>query len=429
MADSCWPGRHRGFDAVRAAKTCLAALLPAISGLLLAGCWDAHELEEYAFVTVVGVDVGERDDTIRVTYQISKPRNFASKESATTADKATEIVSIDTPSLYASRNLINAGTSRVLTLVQAKVLIVSEAFAKKGNLLLELESLVRERDFRRDIILITCRGKAEEFIRSNRPQLEKAPYRYYELITQTDSASGLVPDSQLHDFIVSSEGGDRSALTMLAGVREDDDREAQTEELDDLLAGELRIEGKNKVQFLGSAVYNDQKLIGLLTGRETRMAQLVRGKVKQFNAFVPDPEEEDKIVALLVRQQRRPDIRIDPFADPIRIDVAIDLDLDLTGQQNPNRRVTSNAYIERLQRAADERLTKQIEEVVRKSQEQFRCDFFGFYQTARQRCFTERCWDRVRWRERYSDAKVEVEIKTHIRRTGKQLDTVRGGNS
>ena len=383
-------------------------------------------MEEYAFVTVVGIDVGERDDTIRVTYQISKPRNFSSKESATTAEQATEIVSLETPSLFASRNLVNVSTSRVLTLVQAKVLIVSEEFARRGNLLLELESLVRERDFRRDIILITCKGEAEEFIRKNKPQIEKAPYRYYELITQTDSSTGLVPDTQLHDFMVASEGTDRTALTMLAGIREDDEREAQVENLDDLTAGELRLEGKNKVQFLGSAVYKDQRLIGLLTGQETRMTQLVQGKVRQFNMYIRDPDEDGKIVALLVRQQRQPSIRIDPFSDPIRISIRVELDADLAGQQNPNRPVTSYEYIARLERAAEEQLTERLEDVVAKSQNELESDFFGLYQMARLKCLTDRCWKNVKWERRFAEADIEVDVRTQIRRTGKQLDTLKG---
>ncbi len=386
-------------------------------------------MEEYAFVTVVGIDVGERDDTIRVTYQISKPRNFSSKESSTEAEDATEIVSLETPSLFASRNLANVSTSRVLTLVQAKVLIVSEAFAKRGNLLLELESLVRERDFRRDIILVTCKGEAEEFIRTNKPQLEKAPYRYYELITQTDASTGLVPSTQLHDFMVASEGADRTALTILAGVKEDDERGAQVGNLDDLTAGELRLEGNNNVQFLGSAVYRDQKLIGLLSGEETRMAQLVQGKVKQFHMYVPDPDRDGKIVALLARQQRQPIVRVDPFSDPIRISMTIELDLDLAGQQNPDRPVTSYEYIARVERAAEERLKDRLENVVAKSQDELESDFFGLYQTARLRCFTARCWKKVRWGERYAEADIEVDVRTHIRRTGKQLDTVKGGDS
>jgi len=407
----------------------LAALLPAISALALAGCWDARELEEYAFVTVVGIDVGERDDTIRVTYQISKPRNFSSKESATSAENATEIVSLETRSLYASRNLVNVSTSRVLTLVQAKVLIVSEAFARRGNLLLELESLVRERDFRRDIILITCKGSAEEFIRENKPQLEKAPYRYYELITQTDSSTGLVPDTQLHDFMVASEGSDRTALTMLAGIREDDEREAQVENLNDLTAGELRLEGKNKAQFLGAAVYKDQKLIGLLTGEETRMTQLVQGKVKQFNMYVEDPDDDGKIIALLARQQRQPNVRIDPFSDPIRVSIRIELDADLAGQQNPSRPVTSYEYIARLERAVEEQIREQLEDVVEKSQNELESDFFGLYQTARLQCMTERCWKNVKWERRFVEADIEIDVRTHIRRTGKQLDMLKGGDS
>ena len=107
------------------------------------------------------------------------------------------------------------------------------------------------------------------------------------------------------------------------------------------------------------------------------MTQLVQGKVRQFNMYIRDPDEDGKIVALLVRQQRQPSIRIDPFSDPIRISIRVELDADLAGQQNPNRPVTSYEYIARLERAAEEQLTERLEDVVAKSQNELESDFFG----------------------------------------------------
>jgi len=378
-------------------------------------------------VTVVGIDEGEDEGTIRVTYQISKPRNFSSREAATSAEDASEIISLEAPSLFTSRNLINVGTSRALTLVQAKVLVVSEAFARNGDVLMRLDSLVRERDFRRDIVLVTVKGKAEEFMRANKPQLEKAPYRFYELISQTAAASGLVPDTQLHDFIVDTESSNRTAVTMLAAVQEEDiDGEGQPFDLTDLTAGELRIDAANRVQFLGSAVYRGQKLVGTLTGRETRMMQLLQGRVEQFNLFVADPDEEGRVVSMQARQQERPDVTVNPFADPIRIKVRLRLDVDLAGQQNNRESVTSEDRIRKLERTVSRRLQETIERVVDKSQRELKGDIFRFYRVGRLRCMTDGCWNGVRWEERYPRAKVAVEVVTHIRRTGKQLDTVKG---
>lgn len=381
-------------------------------------------------MTVIGVDEGEREGTVRVTYQISKPRNFSSRESATSAEDAAEIISLEAPSLFASRNLINVGTSRVLTLVQAKVLVVSDAFAKQGDVLQRLDSLVRERDFRRDIVLVTVKGKAEEFIRANKPQLEKAPYRFYELISQTAAASGLVPDTQLHDFIVDSESPNRTAVTVLASLQEEGgEGEGQPFDLTDLTAGELRIESANRVQFLGSAVYRAQKLVGTLTGRETRMMQLIQGRVQQFNLFIADPDEEGRVVSMQARQQERPGISVNPFAEPIRIRVRLRLDLDLAGQQNDQASATSQDRIRKLERAVNRRLQDMIERVVDKSQRELGGDIFRFYRVGRLSCMTDGCWSGVRWDDRYPRAKVDVEVVTHIRRTGKQLETVRGSGA
>jgi hypothetical protein len=42
---------------------------------------------------------------------------------------------------------------------------------------------------------------------------------------------------------------------------------------------------------------------------------------------------------------------------------------------------------------------------------------------------TERCWKNVKWERRFVDARIEVDVRTQIRRTGKQLDTLKGGDS
>lgn len=371
-------------------------------------------------MTVMGIDVGNSNDTYRITYQIAKPRTMSESQSA---KESSEILTLEDRSLFGSRSLANSTLSRKINFVQTKVLVISERLARQKYALEYVESLIRDREFRRDIFLITSRGTAESFIKYNKTQLEKNTYKMYELIVQTGKTTGLIPFTQLQEFLVETQNLNSVALTIYGGVRKSQTFKSHSSE-DQTKAGDLSTHTKNPIQFLGSAVFSNQKMIGTLNGSETKQALMIRGDVTSVDESFLVPGEKNKYFSLRMRQQRKPKTLIDISHRPYRIQVTIPLDSDVTEVPGETNFVRSDQGITELEKRANEQMNKKTHHLIQKSQQQLGVDFFGFNKLVRMQCWTIPEYENTEWKKEYPKAKVTVTYDIHIRRTGRELGPV-----
>lgn len=406
-----------------------AFLLIALTLLSLPGCWGARETDEIAYALAVGFDKGEKD-TLVVTVSIANPR-FATGTGGGETDGARAVLSVETYAPIAMSDLINTAIDRRLSLQHAKAFVFSEELAREG-LNKWILPLMRYREVRDTSSVFVCRGQAKDFIKENSPFMEMGASKQFDLIARLSQEHGLYPNISLREFYESFKSQSIEATAPLAAVHEGELESAKPGfnrggelSLGKYIAGEVPVAGKNKVQFCGTAVFHRDKMIGYLNGQETRFQLMLMGLFNSGIISILDPfSEEPALAGFEVRQARSPkrQANIDPDGN-ITIDVDIFLEPELiayTGQNTVSRLDLKPAFEE----ALSIYIKEGCDNLIRRTQEEFRSDICGFGYLLRHHFLTIKPWEEFDWLNRYPDAEINVNVQSRIRRTGAIMKTV-----
>ncbi|MHB8156962.1 MAG: Ger(x)C family spore germination protein [Desulfocucumaceae bacterium] len=398
-------------------------LLLLLLTLLLQGCWGSRETDEMAYVLVMGFDKGP-DNNIIVTFQIANPRAIASPSGGGGGkEKPLLTLSVEAPLPIAAFNLLNVERSRQASLLHANAFIFSEELARQG-LEPSLNALNRYRETRGTAFIFVTRGKARDFMEKNLPELEISPSKQYELISRIQRLHALSPVVQFMDFYKRVKARDSQPLAPLASINKtgmQSDTRAEREKLGNYLAGDMP-STKGEAQFLGSAVFREDRMVGVLTGDETRYYNMLAGEMLNSFMIIKDPLDETKDIGLQLDQAKKPDIKVLFTTEGPLIEVEIFQEPELVG-------IASGINYEdvKLKKILENKLEDFIkircEELVARTQEEFRSDIFGFGRYARSNFLTVEKWRQADWLEVYPAARVNIKVNAVIRRTGLMAKT------
>lgn len=164
----------------------------------------------------------------------------------------------------------------------------------------------------------------------------------------------------------------------------------------------------------GSAVFLNDKLVGFLNGKETRAVNLIREKLK--NDIVTSPEEGDRFNSVeIIKAKSKNGVKIKD--NGVEITVNIDLHTTALSEINSEKDINEKE-IKELEDATSKVMKEEVEETIKKVQNQFKSDVFGFGKIVHQKNSDE--WKKVKsnWNELFSKAWVNVDVTTTIRRHG-----------
>lgn len=421
---------------MRKARAC-AFLIFALGLLVLSGCWGSRETDEMAYVLAVGLDKGEKENLV-ITVTIANPKVIAGISgggggngggSGGGEGGGTLIYSVESYSPLASIDLLNTTVDRRVSFLHTKAFIFSEELAREG-LGKWLYPLNRYRELRGTAQIFICRGKAKDFIEKNTPPLELSPTKQIELLNLMSRETGFYYITQFNEFYSDTKSESIHATIPLVALHEGGLESAKpgigrdgAATSGQYIAGEVPIAGASKAQVIGSAVFKEDKMVGVLNGQETRYYLILRGLIKSGITGMPDPNDPNAPVGLLVRQARPP--RYTTSIDP-EGNVAIDVDIynepeiisiasGYNYEEPANKALLEEYYSRQLQEG--------LQNLIRRTQEEFGTDIFGFGRQVKRKFWTVRSWREFQWFDRYSEASIHVTVHSKIRRTGLQLET------
>ncbi len=411
---------------MRTVRIC-ALFITILASLTLAGCWGSRESDGIAYVLAVGFDKGEKDSLV-VTVGIANPRTLVGGGGGGAggeSEKNIVVYSVETYAPLAMPNLLNTTIDRPLSLLHAKAFVFSEELAREG-LGKWLLPLIRNREVRGTSQIFISRGKAREFIENNNPFLTISPAKQYDLIYELSDEHGLYSSIQLTQFYDYLKSEAIEATAPLVGVHLGELESAKPGvakggdiALGKYVAGEVPVAGRNKAQFIGTAVFRHDKMLGTLNGQESRYYLMIRGLFGNGVTSVADPLSEDSaFVGFRVQQARDPEYKVNIDEDgKVSIDIDIFLEPEIIAYTGVNSIARSD-----LKPIYEEAFSKYIEQgcntLIKRTQEEFRSDIFGFGQHLTHRFWTVQDWEEFNWLHRYPDAEINVAVHSHIRRTG-----------
>lgn len=403
------------------------------------GCSGGVEVDDDVYAVAVGLDKGVNNKLIlTIEYPTYKKgggegqSGGSEKQGSSGAGGSNQIPganihTIETPSLLEGLDIFNMAISRRISMVHVKLLVISEELAREG-VGDYIGPLSRYRGTRNTLFVLVTRGKAVDFIKENKSNIGESLTKSIELMEEQSKKTGFFPDINLHEFyrdVVSSYSSPYAAyvgLNDFSKLKMGDGEEPKLVTQYDFLPGDMPRVGVAKREFVGTAVFDGDKMVGSLNPTETRYMLLLKGKVKSFIVSIEDKNAAGKAIVIDVSMGRAPSIKT-RFEEAIPvIDIELNLDADLESVQS-RLDYEQLGMIDELDDQIKDYFEKGMKKTLEKTQNELKSDVFGFGAKFAGYFTTIQEWEDYNWLSHYQEAKINTDIKVNVRRTGLTLES------
>ncbi|MFC5452685.1 Ger(x)C family spore germination protein [Paenibacillus aestuarii] len=394
-------------------------LIFTMAALLLSGCWDKLELEEQAYVVVLGLDLAEKN-LVNVTFQIANPQVGSTDKGNAPNEPPSDTLTFTAPDILSAKELANSVVTRKISFAHLRTLVIGEELAKTKLLPNIIVAALRDPEMRREINVIVSHEKSVTFIHHNKPKLETRPHKYYAFMQKRWRDTGHVPYATINRFM--QRVHEELFLTIYGTTNRVAAKEKKDE--DDYIAGEIPQISGDPVQIMGSAVLKDGVMIGKLTGEETRHVLLLRRKALShvFVSSYPDPLDNKYRVTVRLLKSSNTQIQINVKKDPPVIHVKVPIKAQVLSIPSLNNYVTDEGNQRLLTKAISNDLKEISTRLIQKTQQEYRAEPFVWFLDARKQFATLQAFEAYEWEKKYADAKVTVDFDVKIESFGKQMD-------
>ena len=405
-------------------------ILLLVIALVFSGCYDAREINDVAYVLLVGVDMGV-SDRFRVTFKFPSLKSGGGQDdsSGQAGDGLTyDTLTIDTPSFFAASELANINLARSINFMHTQFIVISEDIARNGLIGEFLAQIVRNSSIRYSTRLLISKGSAAELVEMLEPIEGSDLTKTCENLARQSEETGMFVDLALYDLHDCMKSTYHQPIAVLAAVNRGENFVEEGSVWGnkyqipgDYYAGDQPRKGGGKVELMGLAIFNGTRMVGKLTGHESRILAMVKGNFRKGTLVIPDPKQPGDIIAFEVRPARKPQVKIWFDGDKPFIDLKLHLEGDILGIQS-GIHYEDPGMLPVLENALERFIKTELNKILEKTQE-LNCDIFYFGHTAVKHFATIQEWEAYDWNSHYKDAEIKTEVRFYIRRTGTMIHT------
>lgn len=370
----------------------LSLLLAA--AFLLSGCSLSTQLEDQAYVLVMGLD-RTQDGQIELSTQIPKISGSMGESGSSGKAENYMQISVKANNFEGALEMLDWASPRNINLAQMKLIVLSRALASEkntGDLIANIAQT--ERLFTATKVAV-CEGTAKDFVAAIQPFIGTRISTDIEAMFSHYNNRGYVPESSLADLYYQTESVysdpmvTYALLDQAALKKENEDQKASTfarniEKLSTSYESEI------PTRYLGAAVFSEGRMQGILSGEETILANLLRNESESFRY-------ESGGQSLEFVPTRPVYLDVDTNADPVRI--RVNMVLSYAAQEKiPDENVLKAS------------LLHDLETMIQHTQ-RMHVEPFGFAERAARNFLTISDWVDFDWKNRYPDAKIEIRLR------------------
>lgn len=387
--------------------------------LINAGCGGGRDIDDISYTVVIGIDKAP-EKRLAITYQFAVPANFVGGAEKGSKYEPGIFNTITAANLAEARNLLQSTMSRIPNFTHTKAIIISEELARQG-LGDILSPFMRFREFRDTMYIIIVPETAQQFMEENQPKLGTTPSKYETFITK-DVESGYFLRSDFREFYARLKNNMGSPYAMMANINPKtmEVRPAKpkgpNEKVDDLKAGAIPRSGtENPAEIHGMALFRGDKMVGSMSGLDTRAMAMVSGRFKRSFLVLQDPLEPTKIVNINIHQGRKPKVEAEFVDGKPMIHINLLIEGEITSIES-GVNYEMEEYRIMLEEQGAQLVTQQIHDFIRTTQE-LQCDPAGLGANFRA---AMKNWDeveRIDVVDLYSRAEISVAVIMKVRRT------------
>lgn len=399
-----------------------------ITPFLTTGCYDRQELEQQAFVTILGVDAAP-GGLIDCTFRIALPTNPSSAGGGGKTPLAGAVpVTFRAHSITEAMLLANSSVERTITFSHLTDIIFGKKVAEKG-ILPYIRPMVRFREFRRTTLFSVSSSTAREVIAEQKPMLESSTGRIADSIAMVGSRTGLYPTAHIHDLMSAIENPHEDIIAPVFAVNDavlsdPKAKEGITDPGVNYRVGQIRTVGGNPVETIGAAVFRGDKMVDYLDGQDCIFVNILRGGVRTTRFDFADPEEKAQNISAVMRREHEPryNIMLNPKNTSVNIDLPIDVDITNVGSGVD---YTQPIMHQRLESSLSQQLSDRLTKIINKLEIEDGTDCIPISKHIRSRFRTHQEFENFPWEKRMKTAQIAVHVTARVRRFGIQMEPLR----
>lgn len=396
---------------MRRCRRIFIILLLGLNIFTLAGCWDRNELEDLAIVSGVGIEKGSQGK-IRVVVQIintgALTKGVGSK--AVEFEKGYRNAAAEGDTIYDALNNLGVMSPFKINLSHTTLFIISEDLARGNGLKDILDFLERDPQIRFDGWVIIGRGSLTNMLDVVGRITTTPADRIANMIKFHHDNFSYVP-LKLAEFIRLTQSESSQPYTGVVEIQPN--LSLATEPGHEILNGNVP-EPVENIVMNGTAIFNKDKMIGWLNQEESRGLMWLIGEVKAGNISFSIPGKEGIVVTSVVRAGRK--LKPEIIDGQPYITAEIEVESFLFDNQ-AGVDIDNISEVEKMETAQGEQVKREVEDALRKAQEEYKADVFGFGEVIHRKYPGE--WQRMKdeWPEIFPSVQVDVKVKSLIQHT------------
>lgn len=412
--------------------------------MVLSGCM-GKEPNEIAYVVALGIDLGANEN-YKITVQYANTTKISGGESESGGQVGAEIVDnviIEAPNVYAGVGLADKLVSKSFSMSHAKLIVFSREVAEKGIKDI-IETLVRSEEIRPDVFIAVSNTTANEYLTSVNPVMEVNPAQYYQLIYEKNQIIG-ISDGQLREFFSGLYTGDYDSMLPIAGVisaksenngkqkTEEDENERENDEnnenkkeknaeinknkyeydMKNYVGGEASVEKENKSEAVGGAIFEKDKMVGVMGEIEAQMCKILKGDYTYSYITYYNNDTPDEPITVKVTEQRKPVYKIDLENKTVDINLYIESDIySLPSDFNVENKLEE--FESEVERYTSETYTEFVNNFTKK----YNSDIFHLNERVKSKFMVNNQYNDFKKNVGWSEYKFSVRTNFKVRRTG-----------
>lgn len=379
-------------------KFLLLILIIVLTIVPLTGCWSYKEIDKLAIVSGMAIDKDSSGKGYKLTAEIinitsaSKEPQFNSLKLESRGDTIFDC----------NRNMINISAKR-LYWGHATTIIVSEEVAKDG-LIPILDWIVRDSEPRLTIYIFVSKAKdAKEILNVQSVSTEIRSFELESMIISNKILSK-TPNIQAYELIDDITTGGISPVIPTIGV---------------VMNG-----GEKTTELSGGAILNKDALAGFMSLEDVKYYLFVRNQIKGGLLTINLGKGDSKDNATLEIFKNK--TKITPKVSDGKLSMSIKVKTEVAiGELDTSIDFISKSGMEQLKGIAEKSLEGDILKTIKKIQEDFGLDIFGFGNIVKEQMpdlwkDISKDWDAI-----FKDLVVEVDADVHIRSSGHSSKTIK----
>lgn len=364
----------------------------------------------------IGLDKGE-DNLLKLSLQFSAPKS-GDTGSGSQQFTNTLVTTAQCNSFDSGINLINSYISKQVNLSHAKVIVFSEELASSG-ISKYISTLMNNIEIRPDCNIVICKTTAEDFLNNSSSNLETLSARYYEQVIDSSENTGFTSAITLNSFYSAYKSSTSQPIGILGNIKtanlsKTSEDESYADADSNYIAGQMPIRSKTNIEFVGLAVFNEDKLVGELNGINSVCHLLCTNEFKNSTISIPSPFNQGEIMDIFIQSDKSNNIDVSILNGSPYINLTVYL-LSYVDSMEYGLDLTSSENVSLIEEYASSYLKSKLLDYLYSTSKEFHADIADFGKYSAVNYLTVADWEKLDWKRIYSDSFFNVDVKIKVK--------------